>query len=609
MKKQTKTKAKLDFSSIVDRVKEDTGINIDSEKRSKNIASIVDFIKRKDLLGMPYMRPPMILTRVQMIILKCFYAGTHYNEDVALDEEEIEWLNNWKEGKEQDKQDLINNVLEKHERREYVSELILVLGRRSGKTMTASVIASYEAYKCLELGNPQEYYGLAPDNPIVILNIATASPQAKLLYGEVRARMRYSKYFANKINQEASTEETTYLLTDNDKQINEELIAQGRRKELLKGSVLIQCGHSNSNSLMGTGIICLIFDELAYFNEGTGAKGGDKVYNDMVPATKSFFHKDGRKAGRIVAISAPSGKSGIFYNNFRTSYSDKGSGMMGFQFPTWECSPVINSKDQLQDEFDKNPAEAEMRYGAEFSGALSTLFFPEEYVDVCVDHSLVNIQKGFPYVKYYMHVDPALNNHNYAIVILHQEQRYNKERGEKTRRIVVDHVKLWTPYQGKEISIEVVEKYIENACRRFNIVSITYDAFNSASSIQKFRKKGLPVKRTSFRSSYKQLIFSELRNLVLNGELRLPPIKELVDEFRYLKCKISASGFKVFPDSESEQPTDDIVDCVAGAAHMSLETIMQELPQSTTIRSGVGISGSVQSIFSQNPNTNYGSML
>jgi hypothetical protein len=608
MKNTGKTN-KFDFSSVLEKVKENTGIVTDSQERSKNIVSVVDFINDKDLLGMPYMRPPMILTRVQMIILKCFYAGTHYNEDVCLNEEELEWLENWKEGKDADKQAIINNVLEKHNKREYISELILVLGRRSGKTMTASVIASYEAYKCLELGNPQEYYGLAPDNPIAILNIATAAPQAKLLFGEIKARIRYSKYFANKINQDASNEEFTYLLTDNDKVVNKELLEQGRKKELIKGSVLIQCGHSNSNSLMGSGIICLIYDELAYFNEGTGAKGGDKVYHDMVPATKSFFHSDGRKAGRVVAISAPSGKSGIFYNNFRTSYSPKGEGMMGFQFPTWECSPLINSKEQLATEFAKNPAEAEMRYGAEFSGALSTLFFPEEYIDVCIDHSLINAQKGLPYIKYYMHVDPALNNHNYAIVILHSEQRYNKELGERTRRIVIDHVKFWTPTQGKEICIEVVEKYIEQACRRFNIVSITYDAFNSASSIQKFRKKGLPVKRTAFRSSYKQLIFSELRNTVLNGELRIPPIKPLVDEFRFLKSKISANGFKVFPDGDSEQPTDDLVDCVAGAAHMTFDEIIQELPQATTFNSRAGANGGLGSLFNQNPSTNYGSMM
>jgi hypothetical protein len=606
MKKNLKGK-KLDFNSIVERVKNDTGVISGSEARSKNIVSVVEFINRRDLLGMPYMRPPMILTRVQMIILKCFYAGSHYNEDVCLDEDEIEWLENWKIGKDEQKQKLIDNVLQKHTDGDYVFELILVLGRRSGKTMTASVIASYEAYKCMELGNPQEYFNLAPDNPICILNIATAQPQAKLLFNEVKARLRYSPYFRNKINQDASNEEFIYLLTDNDKEVNKDLELQGRRKEMIKGSVLIQCGHSNSNSLMGTGIICLIFDELAYFNEGTGAKGGDKVYHDMVPATKAFRHSDGRPAGRIISISAPSGKSGVFYNNFKVSFSDKGSGMMGFQFPTWECSPQITSKDMLETEFNKNPAEAEMRYGAEFSGALSTLFFPEECVDVCVDHSLINSQKGFPYVKYYMHVDPALNNHNYAIVILHKEFRFNKEIGEKTRRIVIDHVKTWVPDNGREICIETVEKYILQACRRFNIASITYDAFNSASSIQKFRKKGLPVKRTAFRSSYKQLIFSELRNLVLTGELRIPPIGEMVNEFKFLKSKIGSNGFKVFPDPESEQPTDDIVDCVAGAAHMTLEEELHELPMSTTFSSKAGSNGSVGSLFNQSPTTHYGS--
>lgn len=595
-----------DFENVISRIKDETGVS-NKKKNSKRgkLVDVITFCESEKYLGFLSSKPPMILTSVQKIILKCFYAGSEGNEDLQLTPAEKEWLINWKEKKDKQKQQLIESVLRKHENKIPIHELILVLGRRSGKTMLASIIATYEAYKCLELYNPQEYYGLAPDNPIYILNIATAAPQAKHLYNEIRSRIRNSNYFKDKLNQESSSEEYTYLMTQYDKDTNEELKKQNRHKELIKGSIIIQCGHSNSNSLMGSGIICLIFDELAYFNEGSGKSGGQKVYGDLIPATKAFRHPDGSPAARVVQISAPAGKSGIFYSNFKLSFEPEGENMMSFQFPTWECSPIIKSKKDLESEFKKNEAEALVRYGAEFSASMTSIFFPPDCIDSCIDHNKFSIDSGNPYFKYFMHVDPALTNHNYALVIVHQELYLDKETREKKRKIIVDHIKKWTPSPGKEISITEVENYIIKLCSKFNIASITFDDWNSASTIQKFRKKGLPVKRTAYRSSYKQLIFGELRDLVVEGRLHLIPDELLVGEMKSLLFRLVGNGFKVMPDSDSEYPSDDYCDCLAGAAHMTLSFNVLDLPKTTTVKSPLGMGGSLSSIFDSNLNSRY----
>jgi hypothetical protein len=596
---------KVDFSEIIDKVRKETGVKKHGKKKvgARDIVDVITFCEHDKYLGLLSTRPPMRLTRLQRIIVKCFYAGSEGNEDLELDPDEVEWLLEWKKDKDDAKKLMVERILEKHKDRELINEIVLVLGRRSGKTTLASIIATYEAYKCLELYNPQEYYELAPDNPIVILNIATASPQARLLYNEIKARIRYSNYFSGRLNQESSSEEYTYLLTDHDKEMNETLKQQGRHKELIKGSILIQCGHSNSNSLMGSGIICLIFDELAYFNDGTGRTSGDKVYGDLVPNTKAFRDPHTNlPAAKIVQISAPAGKTGVFYKNFATSMEPEGKGMMGFQFPTWDCSAQIKSKDDLAIEFKKNEADAMVRYGAEFSSTVSGVFFPIDDLNECVDHSLYNKDKGVPGIKYFMHVDPALNNHNYAMAIVHEQKYLDKETREWKRKIYIDHIKKWTPSLRSEVRISEVESYIMKMCRKFNIVSITFDDFNSASTIQKFRKKGLPVRRTPFRASYKQLIYAELKDLVLNHDLHLIPDEYLVGEFKSLQYKLNIKGFKVFPDKDNKSfPTDDWVDCVAGAAHISLSQTIDELPKTVTIRTGMGMAGKVPSIFSQSP--------
>jgi hypothetical protein len=388
--------------------------------------------------------------------------------------------------------------------------------------------------------------------------------------------------------------------------MNDNLRQQGRSKELIRGSIIIQCGHSNSNSLMGSGIICLIFDELAYFNEGSGKSGGTKVYGDLVPATKAFRHPNGNPAARVVEISAPAGKSGVFYSNFKTSFEPEGKHMMSFQFPTWECSPIITKKSDLAAEYKKNETEAIVRYGAEFSAMMSSVFFPPEAIDDCVNHSSFCLERGTPYFKYFMHVDPALTNHNYALAIVHQEIFLDKESRERKRRVIVDHVKKWTPSHGKEVKITEVENYIIKLCGRFNMGAITFDDWNSASTIQKFRKKGMPVKRTSYRKAYKQLIFGELRDLVVENRLSLLPDELLIGEMKSLLFRLSGNGFKVMPDPDSEYTTDDYCDCIAGAAHMAFSSDLFELPKTTVINTPFGRGGMIESLFSSAPKIGYG---
>jgi len=594
-----------DFENVISRIKDETGIAKKKSSKREKLVDVIEFCEGSKYLGFLETKPAMILTDVQRIILKCFYAGSEGNEKLKITTAEEEWLRNWAINKDKQKQDIIANVLRKHNERVLIQELILVLGRRSGKTMLASIIATYEAYKCLELYNPQEYYGLAPDNPIFILNIATAAPQAKHLYNEIRSRIRNSYYFRDRLNQESSSEEYTYLMTRYDKDTNESLIRQGRHKELIKGSIIIQCGHSNSNSLMGSGIICLIFDELAYFNEGSGKSGGQKVYGDLIPATKAFRHPDGTPAARVVEISAPAGKSGVFYSNFKVSLEPEGENMMSFQFPTWECSPNIRSKSDLAAEFKKNEAEALVRYGAEFSAMMTSVFFPPECIDNCIEHNNFCKERGTPYFKYFMHVDPALTSHNYALAVIHQEMYLDKENRERKRRVVVDHIRKWSPSPGKEVSITEVENYIIKLCHKFNIASITFDDWNSASTIQKFRKKGLPVKRTAYRRKYKQLIFGELRDLVVENRIRLLPDELLIGEMKSLLFRLIGNGFKVMPDSESEYPTDDFCDCIAGASHMALSSNLFELPRTTVIKTNLGMGGTIPSLFSSKPTTGY----
>ena len=68
----------------------------------------------------------------------------------------------------------IREVIPGQERR----EMVLSIGRRSGKTAISACIAAYETYKLILKADPHTYYGIMPSNPIQIISIATDKDQA-----------------------------------------------------------------------------------------------------------------------------------------------------------------------------------------------------------------------------------------------------------------------------------------------------------------------------------------------------------------------------------------------------------------------------------------------
>ena len=128
-------------------------------------------------------------------------------------------------------------------------DLILVLGRRSGKSFMVSVIALYEVYRFLMMEHPQARYPLTEFDTISIVNIANSQRQAKgAIFDKMRSYCVKSPFFSQYVGKEIQGE--IHFLTPHDKKENERRIAQGNGS-LLTGTIQAISGHSNSSSLVG----------------------------------------------------------------------------------------------------------------------------------------------------------------------------------------------------------------------------------------------------------------------------------------------------------------------------------------------------------------------
>jgi hypothetical protein len=583
-----KQNANKEFASLIDQVIQDSTADGAKERRP---VDIITFCNHPNFLNLEKTRP---LWPMQKVVLKMFYRGTRGNEHVQLTEQEIEMLQ--KISKEEDLDYVpeyggFSQVIDKYRRWTLFRHLLLVMGRRSSKTFMVSIIASYEAYKLLETpdGNPHEFYKLPPGKPIAIVNVATSEDQAyNPLFMEIQARIAPSPYFSDKISP-ASARQVMYLLSDADKKENAARKARGMNI-MIDGSVMLISGHSNSASIRGKAAICILFDEFGHMLNSSGKNSGDEVYNALAPSTQQFGAD-----GKIVLLSDPKGRDGMFWKLFQMSQDRKDKDkeenkptewlfddILALQLPTWCINPDPNfAKAKLiKEERPKDPLAFMSTWNARFLGESGSKFFDERRIEDSIDFKMDEAKGGDPRHAYFMHLDPATTSHNYALALVHVVTLMNKYQSVR-RQVVVDMVKLWTPTEKGPVNLDELETYVRDVCRRFRVVAVTYDAFQSQQTIQRLKASGINAFETMFTATYKTTIYGELRNVLNQGDLVLYPNQKLVGEMKSLMYKIQQRTFKLFADPKSEYPTDDACDALAGAAYQALNYhVQQTLPRS-----------------------------
>lgn len=550
-----------------------------------HVPSIIEFIESDKYLGLPHRKPTSIdLYPFQRIMLKAFYAGSIGNQNIGLSEEELALC---KENNFEDED--TSDIFIKKDNGITKSELVLVWGRRSGKDFIVSILACYEAAKLLESpeGDPYKLYNLGSGAPFTILTVANSSAQAQVLFNEIKDKIINSPYFADKIVASGILADQIHLLTPADKVKNVELAARGLPTS--PGSVIIRCGHSNSDSLAGISCYCLLLDEIGLYKQTAGSSGGESIYRTLAPATATYVRKEktidlyGNEKlqdvydGKIICISSPRGKEGVFYELYRKSSSVSHRVMC--KLPTWKVNP--NQTVELLREKFANMTEEEfmMEFGAEFSGTAGQTFFTRDMVERSFGSSIKLRDHGEGGFSYFCHLDPATSSHNYALCVCHREMFINPQTNKTDFKIKVDHLKYWQPKEGRPILTEEVDNYIIALSKRFNFELVTFDQWNSQHSIEHLKKHSVPAKMTRFTKRYKIIIYDNLYDLCSAGRLEIPDHDLLKNEMLYLQRRYTPTGYRVFAKKDGLVKTDDLVDALAGAAYACMHDSVVRLPQ------------------------------
>ncbi len=464
--------------------------------------------------------------------------------------------------------------------RQNKKELIMMLGKGSGKDALSTIICAYVVYQLLCLKDPAEYYGKPSGDAIDIINVAINADQASnVFFKGFKTRVQKCPWFAGKF-----------------KALQKSIV--------FDKSITVYSGNSEGEATEGYNILLAVLDEIDGFDEGSkeeGTPAADAMYNTLSATVSSRFDD----TGKVLILSFPRSKEGFIMKKFHDAIAEKEDvhyehtfkldedlpdgieenefsiqwvehEIISYKFPevwamsrpTWKVNPTktINS---FKRDFYKNPDDALGRFACNPQDTTDGGWFrAKEKIDAAFNGSnaLTEVTGPTEFIgkidnekKYFMHVDLARVQDNCAVAIAHVEkwQRtiFDKE-GEVVPYIVVDMVKYWKPDRKRPVDFSDVRDFIVSADRYgYNLELVTFDRWNSDQTIQYLNGEGIKAERLSVdRDQYTDLA-------TLMGEHRIhgPDVELLRNELK--KLVVLPNG-KVDHTNKSSK---DLSDAVAGA--------------------------------------------
>jgi hypothetical protein len=483
------------------------------------------------------------------------------------------------------KEDLVNIMGEEKGTQYYnkytKNEIILQLGKGSGKDFTSTVACSYIVYKLLCLKDPAKYFGKPSGDAIDLINVAINAQQAKnVFFKGFKSKIERSPWFAGKYYAKADSIE-------------------------FDKSITVYSGHSERESHEGLNLLLAVLDEISGFASevGTGNEQGktaDNIYKAFRGSVDSRFPD----LGKVVLLSFPRYPGDFISeryddvvaekevierthkftinpllpedspdNTFEISWDEdqitsyKYPGVFALKRPTWEVNPT-RKIDDFMIAFMTDLGDAMMRFACVPTFASDAFFKQADKVRACMTlRNPVDTFKRFdesfkpdPSKKYYVHADLAQKHDKCAVAIAHVEKWVNIQVINNYEQVapivVVDAVAWWEPKVEGPVNLSEVKQWIQNLRRLgFDIGMVSFDRWQSFDIQNELKQVGMKTDTVSVAKKH----YEDMAMLVYEDRLAMPAIDLLFDELTQLK--IMKNDRVDHPRKKSK----DLADAVCGA--------------------------------------------
>ncbi len=469
----------------------------------------------------------------------------------------------------------------RHYKKYTKNEIIMQLGKGSGKDFTSTVGCAYLVYKLLCLKDPARYFGKPGGDAIDIINVAINAQQAKnVFFKGFKTKIERSPWFAGKYDPKAE-------------QIN------------FDKSITVYSGHSERESHEGLNLILAILDEISGFAQeiGTGndqGKTADNIYKAFRASVDSRFPD----LGKVALLSFPRYPGDFISAKYDSVIADKDvvvkrhkfimndelpedaegnsleieweedtilsykiPGVFAMKRPTWVVNPT-RKIDDFKVSFFTDMGDAMQRFACVPTFASDAFFKDRDKVRTAMTirnplDSARRFDETFkpdPDKKYFVHADLAQKHDKCAVAIAHVEKwvsiQVMKDYEQIVPIVVVDAVAWWEPRREGPVNLSEVKQWIQNLRRLgFDIGMVSFDRWNSFDIQNELKAVGIRTDTVSVAKKH----YEDMAMLVYEDRLVMPAIELLFEELTELK--IVKQNRVDHPRKSSK----DLADAVCGA--------------------------------------------
>ncbi len=472
------------------------------------------------------------------------------------------------------------------------NEIILQLGKGSGKDFTSTVACAYIVYKLLCLKDPARYFGKPSGDAIDLINVAINAQQAKnVFFKGFKNKIEKSPWFAGKYNAKADSIE-------------------------FDQSITVYSGHSERESHEGLNLLLAVLDEISGFASevGTGNEQG-KTAENIYKAFRGSVDSRFPDLGKVVLLSFPRypgdfisekydsviaekevvEKTHKFIlnpelgdtpdNSFEISWDEdyiisyKFPGILALKRPTWEVNPTRSIED-FKHAFYTDLGDAMMRFACIPTFSSDAFFKQKDKLVKCMTlrnplDSNRRFDESFkpdPDKTYYIHADLAQKHDKCAVAIAHVDKWVNiqviKDYEQVAPVVVVDAVAWWEPKIEGPVNLSEVKQWIINLRRQgFNIGIVSFDRWQSFDIQNELKAVGINTDTVSVAKKH----YEDLAMMVYEERIAMPQIDLLLQELSELKIM---KGNRVDHPRKSSK---DLADAVCGAVYGAIAHTQKDL--------------------------------
>ena len=461
------------------------------------------------------------------------------------------------------------------------NELILQLGKGSGKDFISTVACAYVVYKLLCLKDPAIYFGKPAGDAIDIINVAVNAQQAKnVFFKGFKTKIEKSPWFAGKYNAKADSIEFDKAIT-------------------------VYSGHSERESHEGLNLLMAVLDEISGFaseviSGNEQGKTADNIYKAFRGTVDSRFPD----LGKVVLLSFPRYQGDFISQRYESVIADKETierrhtfimnedlphedpgnqfeiswdednilqykipRVYAFKRPTWEVNPTRKIED-FKLAFYTDLGDAMMRFACMPTYSSDAFFKQIDKVEKCMNtrnplDSFRRFDETFvpdPDKTYYIHADLAQKHDKCAVAIAHVDKWVNiqviKDYEQVAPIVVVDAVAWWEPRAEGPVNLSEVKQWIMNLRRQgFNIGMVSFDRWQSFDIQNELQAVGIRTETVSVAKKH----YEDLAMMIYEERVSIPRIPILLEEMSELKIM---KGNRV---DHPRKKSKDLADAVTGA--------------------------------------------